>query len=150
MRALTEKQRAFVDYLVSTGTDNECEAARAAGYNPDAPEGSSAIRVSAHRLAHDQRIIDAIGEETSRRVSFMLPMAYRAMLELVKSPNHKDHFKAVEKFWIQGGLDHKGTVKHEHAVSAEQMIAEMRRWADEMGIPQEKVIGSQTIDHEEV
>jgi hypothetical protein len=67
MWSLNKRQRKFVEELLNAGDNNCTAAARRAGYS-DLP-GSASIRVLAHRLSNDLRILAAIEEERERRVT---------------------------------------------------------------------------------
>src|SRR5712671_1981149 len=109
MRALpSDRMRAFVEYLAKTGTRNECEAARAAGYL-DGP----GLNVTAHRLSKDERILAALREECERRTRFTLPGAVHALERMIDDPDHRGHLEAVKLALAMGGL----TVKQEVAVT---------------------------------
>src|SRR5690349_3017404 len=91
MKALNDRQQAFVVALLTQGTRNYAAAARTAGYQG---EESGALRVSAHRLAHDERILAALREETERRMQASIGMAAEVLLSIAEDPTHKDRLKA--------------------------------------------------------
>jgi phage terminase small subunit len=64
MNALTERQRLFVLALIDNPQAARHHAARAAGFSA-VSEGS--LRVCAHRLMHDDRVLAALSEETGKR-----------------------------------------------------------------------------------
>lgn len=92
MRKLNPRQRSFVDYIVTNGTNNAATAAREAGY-PD--NGTASIRVQGYRLAHNPDIIAAIAEESKRRLDFSLPQFIHTIIGIATDPTHKDQLKAA-------------------------------------------------------
>ena len=100
MRALNERQQAFVDYVVTTGTKNFAEAAREVGYSQNL--GTS--KVIGHKFRHSQGIADAIIEEGKRRVNLHLPMALQTAITIASDPSHKDALKAALALMAMSGV----------------------------------------------
>lgn len=109
MRALTDKQRAFVCAIAELGTGNYTQCARAAGY---ADNGGSMIHVTAHELAHDERIQEAMFEEAQRRLNVNGLIAVTTLQAIATNPAHKDQMKAAVAFLDRSGLH----AKTEHTV----------------------------------
>ena len=77
MAVLTDLQRKFC-WLMAGGMENASGAAREAGYSDNGSlqdNGKSGIRVLAHRLMQDPRILDAIEECGRARLRMLAPMA---------------------------------------------------------------------------
>jgi len=96
MRALPNDQwRAFCHELVTgkPGHGRYARAARAAKYC----EGSTPANVAkaAWRLAHDDRMIAAIAEESRKYLRGAHPEAVNALLNMVRNDAHRDHGRAV-------------------------------------------------------
>lgn len=100
MRALNDRQKAFVDYVVTTGTKNFTEAARAVGYSEHMPTSYQ----QAHAMRHSQAITDAIIEEGKRRVNMHLPMALQTAIQIAGDPSHKDALKAALALMAMSGV----------------------------------------------
>lgn len=137
MRALpNDRWRAFVEYLLATGTDSWTEAARAVGYK-DGP----GLPVTAYRMAHDERVQAALAEGGQRYVGGLLPIALRALKEMIEDPDHRQRFQAVDRVMGQAGLHSKTEVRHTHEQSPEEMIARIRQLADFLGVAPENLLG---------
>jgi hypothetical protein len=109
MMALNPRQRAFVVAMFDLGESvTYADAARRAGY-PD--NGKSAIWVTGHRLAHSDKIQAALREEAERMAGGLLPLAHKMMVDVIRNPNHRDHFKAVKHAQALAGVS--PTQKHE-------------------------------------
>lgn len=111
MRALTERQQAFVDAIFTLGNDNYTEAARLAGY---ADNGGSSVRVAAYKMIHMEKILAAIKEEADRRLSAGAAMASNALLKMVADSAHRDHYKAVKDTLTMAGLGPKQQIEVNH------------------------------------
>lgn len=91
MKSLNFRQRAVVDWLVTTGSTNWTQACREAGY-----EGNDmTLRTTAHRFRLHPRICAAIVEEGKRRVNLALPMALETIAKIAGNHEHKDALKAA-------------------------------------------------------
>lgn len=97
MAVLNDKQRLFVRGLFELPGGKHGAAtrsARAAGYgSPTSSAGSFASIAS--RLCSDPKIQEAIQEETRKYVTTFGPHAVRALKNLLGTPAHKDHGRAV-------------------------------------------------------
>jgi hypothetical protein len=49
----------------------------------------------AHRLTHDERVIEAIREYSEGMLRFSSPAAIQALQKLVADPKHKDHARGI-------------------------------------------------------
>lgn len=137
MRALpNERWRAFVEYLLATGTSSWTEAARAAGFK-DGP----GLPVTAHRMVNDERVQAALAEHGQRYVGGLLPIALRALKEMIEDPDHRQRFQAVDRVMGQAGLHSKTEVRHTHEQSPEEMISRIRQLADFLGVAPDQLLG---------
>jgi phage terminase small subunit len=113
MLALNERQRLFVTYMVETGSANATRAAAFAGYSA---ENHNALRVTAHRLAHDEKVLAALHEEASRRMRASAILAVSELTRIAGDPTHKDQVRAIAMVLDRSGLhatsEHKMTVEH--------------------------------------
>lgn len=97
MRALpNDRWREFVRHLVTgkPGHGAVTRAFRAAGLGGRSSRLNQAR--DAYKLSHDERIIAAVTEESRKVLRVAHPEAVKALLDMVRSPDHKDHARAVE------------------------------------------------------
>lgn len=124
MRALTEKQRGFVIAMFETDLENPkyTDFARRAGYTGN-DEG---IRVTAHRLAHSEKIQAAIKEEADRRSTAFLPRALSRLHKITNDPFHKDTLAAAKHAAAIAGVAPKTTHVIEHVHDRASLISEIQ------------------------
>lgn len=141
MRALpTDRQRAFVTALLDTG-NNHTRAAKMAGYVGN----EETMRVTAHRLFHDDMVQAAIHEEAIRRLSSAKIMAVSGLIEIASnSPEPKDRLKAIGMILNRVGINEKT----EHTVNVndvsktdEAMIGRISALADKLGLDKKALLG---------
>lgn len=111
MKALNPRQRAVVDYMITTGSTDFNAAAEAAGYMNESRNG---FRVQVYRLAHDPRLSEAIIEEGKRRMAHSLPAFLRTITEIGTDKSHKDALKAALAGAAMSGVSPVTVTKHEH------------------------------------
>jgi hypothetical protein len=117
MKALpTDRHRAFVRalYQVKPGHGANVKAAKLAGFGTPTSSAQSMATI-ASRLAHDERVLEAIAEEDSKRIRASAPRAISALSRLVENPKHKDHARGIAMVLDRvhpTEMVHK--VKHEH------------------------------------
>jgi hypothetical protein len=97
MKALpTDRHRAFVRalYDVRPGFGAQVKAAKASGWGCEnsTPQSMSVI---ASRLAHDERVLEAIREEDEKRIRASAPRAIRALSSLIENPASRDHARGI-------------------------------------------------------
>lgn len=140
MTALPERQRAFVVALITQGTRDYTAAAQTAGYKAD---NRNALKVSAHRLAHDEKILAAIKEETERRLQASIGMAAEVLLSIAEDPTHKDRLKAATALLNRGGLhesiEHK--ITHDVSADAKTLLARFSVLAGTLGVDPVQIMG---------
>jgi phage terminase small subunit len=116
MKALpTDRHRAFVRalYTVKPGHGANVKAAKLAGFGcPTSTPGSMATIAS--RLAHDERVLEAIAEEDQKRIRASAPRAISALSRLVETPGHKDHARGIAMV-----LDRVHPVETQHTVKVQ-------------------------------
>ena len=84
MAALNERQRAFVlNLLAQTGKKSNTRAAKAAGY---AANSQGSLRVHAHLLAHDPKVLTAMLEETRARLDASAIIGADALITIANDP----------------------------------------------------------------
>lgn len=143
MQKLNERQRLFVLNLMEFGDDNFTRAARAAGYTDTGDPKTTAIRLQAHKLAHDPRIQEAMLEEAKRRLQGGLILAVSTLVTHVRSADPKVALKAAEMLMNRGGIhalsEHKVNV--EHTLNEEEMVKSIEMMAQKMGIDPSSLLG---------
>jgi hypothetical protein len=145
MRALdNDRQRQFVVGLFSAppkGRGQHIWAARFAGYGKaDGTSSNKVLGVIAARLLADQRLIDAVQEESQRRLRLLPPVAIQALEKLIGDPGHRDHMRAISAVVdrvdpLQQSLN--VNVRHDPAPTiemTEQVIARIEQLARRAGI----------------
>lgn len=110
----TDRQRLFVVAMLETGGRNISDAARLAGY---ADNGNGTIRVLASRLSHDEKILAAMSEESTRRLQSGQILAVSTVLSIMDNGAAKDsdRLKAAEMLMNRTGMhatsEHKVTTQ---------------------------------------
>jgi nucleotide-binding universal stress UspA family protein len=97
MKALpSDRHRIFVLslYQIPRGHGAQVKAAKMAGFGT-ATTSANSWSVIASRLAHDDKILEALREEDERRIRASAPRAIRALEHLIETPDHKDHGRAI-------------------------------------------------------
>lgn len=154
MLALNERQRAFVFHLVDQGGANFTRAASKAGYEGDV----ATLQVQGSRLAHDERISEAMVEEARRRLHASSLLAVSELHKIIEDPETS---RAVRLRAIQMNLNRVGLassqthlVKHQVTVTDADKIANIQEMARKLGMDPAKLLGSYGItidaDFEEV
>lgn len=142
MRALNPMQQRFVIAMLELGSTNYTRAALLAGY---ADNGNGAINVQASRLAHNDRVIDALNEEAHRRLMTAAPMAVSELLKIAETDtNQKYKLKAIEMVLNRTGhhalTEHKVEVAHTY--SDKESIARIISLAKQMNMDPVKLLGN--------
>lgn len=149
MRALpTERMRRFVIAVVEGGTANFTQAALAAGYSDGGT--SNTIRVTAHRLAHDERVIRAIHEEADRRLRSAAVVAASTLVTLAQDTTDKKvQLRASEAILNRSGLhaltEHKVTVED---VTGATQIERIKEMAKALGLDAKALLGRYGVSEE--
>jgi hypothetical protein len=117
MTELNERERALVDYLIETGTDNYTEACRAAGYSA---ESYDALRVTSSRKRRDPRIQAAVVELGRQMPALGLPMAMATITSIARDTGHKDALRAALALAAMSGISpitkSEAVVQHNHTL----------------------------------
>ena len=103
---------------------------------------ASTLSKEAHRLSRDERVIAAIAEESKKVLRIGHPEIVAAAFNLVRSPEHRDHGRAV--FGLLDRLDpvqtkHLIDVTHRTIDPDQEAIEEMRA-ARKLGATREKLL----------
>jgi hypothetical protein len=147
MSALADDRRRVFCWLMASGIETPVAAARAAGY---ADKGSlennrkGGIRVRAHLLMHDPRVLDAIQEATAVALQGLAPMAVRRAKEILDNPKHPAHARIIETVLDRTGhfARSEHTMRVEHSVDMRELEELARRLAAETGVSAAKFLGT--------
>ena len=151
MSCLTTQEHAFVTALTSTvggdGKPDPRRAAAAAGYrNP----------IYGYELMRKDKILDAIREESDKRLRGGVLMAIDQLMTIGGNPKHKNQLQAIKMIMEMGGqfasiqkvdVNHRGAVEHVHVDARERV----ERLAERMGkTPQQvlEMLGVKIMDAE--
>lgn len=141
MLALSEKQRQFVLELVADPLMPRAEAARLAGYS----DSSEAAKVTAHRLMHDQRIIDAMHEQAGRRLWAISMKAAHRVDQMIDSDDPKIALKAAIAVLDRTGMGAQQNININQTVrdeSGKAILARIEALADRLGVPVTGLLGA--------
>jgi len=143
MKALPNDQwRDFVYHFVNlTGQRGaQVAAARAAGFSKDSNPSNAAKR--AYFLAHDQRMIAAIAEESKKILRVAYPEGAAALINLIRNPEHRDHGRAIAMLLdrvFPAETKHNVEVVHK-TIDPDQEALEELRALRHIGASREKLI----------
>ncbi len=153
MRALNERQRAFVWAIVQTPGISYADAARQAGYVGKG-EGEKALNVEkamGHRLAHLPSVIAAMHEVAGKHLRMGALAAARELVAAAGDPKHQNHKRAVESVLDRTGFapQTKVAVDHQHqhlharldGMSPEAMTCRILELCQKMGANPEIILG---------
>ena len=150
MARLNERQQAFVMAMIHFGGINQTEAARQAGYT-DTGGSTAGIKVLAHKLAHDERIQEAIREEGQKLLSASTIMAVKTLVQIADdvSAEKKDRLKACEMIMNRTGLaaktEHNVNVTRVDLTGAE-VTTRITNAAKFLGLDPSRLLGGPTVD----
>lgn len=140
MLALNERQRAFVRECVANPLAQGTLLAKRAGYTGT----HNSVKVHAHALRHNPRVLAAIEEETRKRVRFGGLIGIAGLIKLASDPKHPYHGRACEALADRGGFavqtQHKVTVEH-RGMSATGMVEKIKQIAAELGVNPASLLG---------
>jgi hypothetical protein len=97
MRSLpNDRWRSFVEFYVLEPPTHgaQTRAARRAGFGKAKTKPAYMARI-ALRLMRDDRIIAAVAEEARKVLRGAAPEAAKALLNLIRNPEHRDHGRAI-------------------------------------------------------
>ena len=137
----TDRMRNFVGAMLETGGVNHTRCAKLAGYTGT----DENLRVTGHRLAHDERIQAAIQEEGGRRLKSGVGIAVAFLHEAIDNTTYsvKDRLRAAEMLLNRSGLPAvtEQKVKVEHTMSEGDIVKRIEMLANKMGLDPQKLIG---------
>ena len=141
MRRLSEKERRFVYAMVVYPTAKPSKWARLAGYSDASKDG---LRIAGHYVVHRQRVLDAVAEETHKRVQFGGAIAIGGLVAIASDPKHRDHFRACVALADRAGFvpTQEINVRHEHTdMTGKAMAERIRELAAKHGLDPVKLLG---------
>jgi hypothetical protein len=144
MRALPNNRwRSFVEFYVLEPPTHgaQTRAARKAGFGTPRTKPAYMARI-ALRLMRDDRMIAAIAEEARKVLRSAAPEASKALLNLIRDPEHRDHARAISM--VLARTDPEVTrqdinVVHKILDPDQEAIEELRALRH-LGTPREKLI----------
>ena len=152
MQALTPKRRAFVRAYLDNPSANMSVLAKVAGY---VDSGNGAIRVAGHRLIHNEKILAAITEETSRRFRSGAAIGYSIVEKIALNDEHPQQLKAAVALLDRGGfqvVSQQHVTVEKHDLTGNALLERIRQLADKHGLDPQKLIGgnSQSVIEGEI
>ena len=144
MRALTERQRAFVLEMLADPFAAHYEWCIRAGYQ----NSESGHRGMASRMLQSPKIQAACVEMARGAMGGLGPvLASQGLLRIAANPRHKDHFRALESVADRVGLPR--TTAHQVLVDdvrrdPASMVARVRELAGQLGIDPAALLGPNT------
>jgi hypothetical protein len=145
MKALpSDRHRAFVLnlYAIRPGHGAHVKAAKMAGFGTTTSSAQSWASI-ASRLAHDDRVLAAMHEEDQRRIRSSAPRAIRALQNLVETPDHKDHARAIGMVLDRvhpAETHHVVDVTHTHVVDHKRAAIDDLRRLKSVGVPHDELL----------
>jgi hypothetical protein len=144
MRALpNDRYRAFIEFylLEKPGYGAQTNAARRAGFGNLKTTPLNMARI-ASRLMRDDRIIAAIAEEARKLLRGGAPDAVKALHNLVRNPEHKDHARGIAMVLARTDPEvqqHDLQISHRIINPDEEALEELRA-ARALGATRERLI----------
>ena len=146
MLALNQMQRRFVHAYFEHPNYSDRQLAVEAGYQD---------RTTGNRLMHDERVIAAINEETSKRLRTGGAIGVMGMIKVALDTAHKDHLKACAMLADRTGFhalsEHKVTVDDKRPETKAELVAAVAAAAKELGYSPEVIkamVGTEAIEVE--
>ena len=145
MQELSPLQRRFVWALFETPPGPGCftRAAKRAGYGKNS--NHKTLVQMAHMLWRNEKIRRAYQETGHKYIGHAAVAALKAVHELVLKPSHPDHLKAcrifIDRGWPAESLQ-RIDVSHTHKTDNREAMDLAVRFAAELGVPVEKLIGA--------
>jgi hypothetical protein len=131
MRALTPMQQAWVHATVQSGLD-ATKAAAAAGYTGD----RKTLKSTGWKLAHDERVQEALREEASKLIRSHSVMAVSVMAEIARDRQAapRDRLRAAAELLNRGGLASEHKIVVESRTNRVDQIREIHQLAGGLGL----------------
>jgi phage terminase small subunit len=144
MRVLNARHRAFVEFylLEKPGYGAQTNAARRAGFGTPKTSPLNMARIASRLIRRDD-VIAAIAEEARKIVRGGAPEAAKALLNLVRNPESKDHARGIAMVLARTDPEvqqHDLQVSHRIIENADQEAIEELRAARALGATREKLV----------
>lgn len=142
MRALNPAQRRFAMAAVMFPLAKDWQIAKAAGY---LDRSHGALRVTAHRLFHDEKVLAAIKECADKEIRGSALLGLATMKKIARLDGHKDQYKAAHDlvglagFTIDQNINVNQTIKDQ---SGKAILEEIGRLAQKLGVPLDRLLGA--------
>lgn len=137
MSALTDLQRQFVIEYCDHPELSLHALAQRAGYAAGAP-GSTQLRVVGSNNMHNEKVLEAINEEASKRLRSGGLVGVTGLMKMALNETHKDHFRACQALADRTGFhamsEHKVTVDDKRPQTKQELIDAVRKVAAEAGL----------------
>ena len=141
MRALDDRRRRFVMAAITYPTAKDWQIAKAAGYSDRSYGG---LRVAAHRLFHDEKVLAAIREEAARKLRSSAFLGAAVLAEIARTKGHPDQLKAATALLNRIGFHEKTeqvvNVNHRD-MTGEAMVARIEKLAAALGLDSGALLG---------
>lgn len=141
MRALNSSQRRFALAAVMFPLAKDFQIARAAGYS-DFSHGS--LRVAAHRLFHDEKVLAAIKELADKEIRGSALLGIATMKKIARMDGHKDQLKAASGLVGLAGFTVEQNINVNQKItdqSGKAVLAEIKLLAEKLGVPLPALLG---------
>lgn len=142
MLGLNVAQRRFALAAVMYPLAKDWQIAKAAGYS-DRSHG--ALRVTAHRLFHDEKILAAIKECADKEIRGSAMLGIATIKKIVRNDLHKDQLKAAQTlvglagFTVDQNINVNQTLRDE---SGKAILAQIAQLAAKLGVPLQQLLGA--------
>lgn len=141
MRALNAAQRRFAIAAVMYPLAKDWQIAKAAGYS-DRSHG--ALRVAAHRLFHDEKVLAAIKECADKEIRGSAMLGIATIKKIVRNDMHKDQLKAAQTLVGLAGFTIDQNINLNQNItdnSGNAVMARIERAAAALGIDAAQLLG---------
>lgn len=151
MLACNAAQRRFAIAAVMYPLAKDWQIAKAAGYS-DRSHGS--LRVTAHRLFHDERVLAAIRECADKEVRASGMLAVATIKKIVRNDGHRDQFKAAALLAaLNGQVVAQNINVNQHVTdnSGKALMERIQKAAAVLGVDAAQLLGlvpMKVIEHE--
>jgi hypothetical protein len=151
MLKISPQQRAWVMAYLDANDENASGAARRSGYGKDSAtpaQAQEAQKRAGYRNVHSEDVLEAIRELAQEKFRISGFKAVAALMEIVKDPTHKDHFKAIERVLAQNGMVAALQVEHNHKHSLDeaQQIEKVVQLARRLGMDPRTLLGTAGVE----
>jgi phage terminase small subunit len=141
MLACSPAQRRFAIAAVTYPLAKDFQIARAAGYS-DFSHG--ALRVTAHRLFHDEKVLAAIKECADKEIRGSAMLGIATIKKIVRNDLHKDQLKAAQTLVGLAGFTIDQNINLNQKItdqSGKAIMEEIGRLASKLGVPLPRLLG---------